>query len=214
MAKKSFQPGIASLPQFLYPFLGPMIKSPSSIMPNRATTTLAGSKGRWSAKTQKAASVSTVLAILALQGIAALVLVPKGLEYFREQKAQEALEIMREIFDLEVDYYRNQKKSPPLNGQISFLPLPPEPAIPMSQPQQGHFSNGPWATLGFSSGKPLYYSYSVHTQGSNLLAEFTVKAQGDLDGDGQFSLYEMTGRINSEGRVEGDTTVFVLDGLE
>ncbi|MEZ4704336.1 MAG: hypothetical protein R3A11_03960 [Bdellovibrionota bacterium] len=159
-------------------------------------------------------TTSGVLAILVIQAIIAAIAVPKAIDYFRAQKTKEAYHNLQQIFDLEVLHFTKMKAHPPLDGQVSFLALPHHPDVPKAQPQSIQFNKGAWTELGFVPDGPVLYSYSVETQGSNLLAEFTVRAQGDLDGDGKFSLFEITGRVNSEGRVEGRDTVFALDPLE
>ncbi len=51
--------------------------------------------------------------------------------------------------------------------------------------------------LNFSIDDPFYYQYRVtHTK-----TGFVVEARGDLDGDGQFSLFRRTGTITPDGSV-------------
>ncbi len=57
-----------------------------------------------------------------------------------------------------------------------------------------------FACLKFVMDQPQYYmySYSISGSGSNPNDSFTVAAQGDLDGNGVLSLFQITGSINSK----------------
>ncbi len=59
--------------------------------------------------------------------------------------------------------------------------------------------NSGFACLKFSMDAPQYYmySYSISGSGSNPGDSFTAVAQGDLDGNGVLSLFQVTGSINS-----------------
>ncbi|MES1183470.1 MAG: type II secretion system protein [Myxococcales bacterium] len=54
-----------------------------------------------------------------------------------------------------------------------------------------------WQCLKFSMSEPQYYMYSYDSTGSagNDKDQFTAKAEGDLDGDGNLSSFAITGEI-------------------
>jgi type IV pilus assembly protein PilA len=59
-------------------------------------------------------------------------------------------------------------------------------------------TNAGFACLKFSIDQPQYYMYSYSAAGSSTPgSSFTVAAQGDLNGDGVLSLFQVTGAINS-----------------
>jgi type IV pilus assembly protein PilA len=60
--------------------------------------------------------------------------------------------------------------------------------------------NAGFACLKFSIDQPQYYmySYSITGSGSNANDGFTAAAQGDLDGNGVLSLFQISGTINSK----------------
>jgi type IV pilus assembly protein PilA len=60
-------------------------------------------------------------------------------------------------------------------------------------------SNSGFACLKFSMDQPQYYmySYSISGSGSNTGDSFTAAAQGDLDGNGVLSLFQVSGAIGS-----------------
>lgn len=55
-----------------------------------------------------------------------------------------------------------------------------------------------WRQLRFSLLEPHYYQYRFTSGGENKEAKFMVEARGDLDCDGTFSSYSMSGRITEE----------------
>ena len=60
-------------------------------------------------------------------------------------------------------------------------------------------TNAGFACLKFSMDQPQYYmySYTVSGSGSAVGDSFTAAAQGDLNGDGALSLFQLTGAIGS-----------------
>jgi type IV pilus assembly protein PilA len=60
--------------------------------------------------------------------------------------------------------------------------------------------NSGFACIMFSIDQPQYYmySYSISGSGSNPNDSFTATAQGDLDGNGVLSLFQISGSINSK----------------
>jgi type IV pilus assembly protein PilA len=58
--------------------------------------------------------------------------------------------------------------------------------------------NSGFACLHFTIDQPQYYMYSYTTSGSAAVGDrFTATANGDLDGDGVMSTFQITGSINS-----------------
>lgn len=67
-----------------------------------------------------------------------------------------------------------------------------------------------WEALKFSVDDPHYYSYEF-VSGP---AGFTVRAVGDLDCDGQFSTFEMSGTVGPEGDVGGPAGIRKMQATE
>jgi type IV pilus assembly protein PilA len=58
--------------------------------------------------------------------------------------------------------------------------------------------NSGFACLKFSIDQPQYYMYNYAAAGSSSPgASFTATAQGDLNGDGVLSLFQVTGSVNA-----------------
>ncbi len=127
--------------------------------------------------------------------------------YRLKSRSAEAVVNLKLIFQAEVTYY-NQ------NNKQQFLPLSAQPLSPSSTPQIGNFSSGDWSLLNISINKPVYYSYSVETEGFGDNASFTAIARGDLNADQHLSRWEMIGSINPNGEPVGANIVYSLDPLE
>lgn len=108
----------------------------------------------------------------------------------------------------------------------SALPVPATvPPGGKYQPRPGmDFDTGDedtgWKCLRFSMTMPIYYQYS-YQQGSGYVAPsqspgsdgFEAAARGDLDADGNISLFVVTGRVTS-GRVVRSPNIYIEDELE
>jgi len=58
----------------------------------------------------------------------------------------------------------------------------------------GQWDNPSWQALTFAISDPHYYSYEYTSDGTGTNAQFTARANGNLDGDGTLSTFERAGR--------------------
>jgi hypothetical protein len=91
--------------------------------------------------------------------------------------------------------------------------LPPATALPEAAPltpaevPRGHRVTDPpgtwdhptWRRLGFALERPHAYSFELSTVPGPERATFTVRALGDLDGDGVLSTFELPGELTAGG---------------
>jgi hypothetical protein len=54
-----------------------------------------------------------------------------------------------------------------------------------------------WKELGFSPTQPHFYSFQFDSKNGPKRSKFTARAVGDLDGDGIFSQFEVSGEVAS-----------------
>jgi len=157
-------------------------------------------------KTKNGLTALEMISLIVILGM----LVGIGWQWFSKTRLKirsaEATTNLKLIFQAEYTYYQNNKQQ--------FLPLSPQPASPGPQPQVGNFSSGDWSLINISINTPVYYSYSVETDGIGEDATFTTIARGDLNGDQHFSRWEMLGSINPNGELVGSNIVYSLDPLE
>ena len=67
-----------------------------------------------------------------------------------------------------------------------------------------------WKALDFSMGDNFYYQYRFVVDGNTAYAQ----AQGDLDCDGEYSLFERAMEVAEDGTVRGSSGVYKRDPLE
>jgi len=69
-----------------------------------------------------------------------------------------------------------------------------------------------WSELGLATLDPLYYSYEIVTDGA--AGEVTVRAVGDLDGDGTTSEFLRRGHLDASGEIAWDPETSITDEIE
>lgn len=83
---------------------------------------------------------------------------------------------------------------------------PPAPLTPTQVPRGTRVTDPPgtwdhltWAALGFSVTTAHSFSFSFDSTNDPVKATFVARAHGDLDGDGDRSLFELRGECTTEG---------------
>ena len=78
-----------------------------------------------------------------------------------------------------------------------------------------------WAALGFQPPRPIRYSYTFEptASGCDLRSPdgtylLTLRAEGDLDGDGERSVFERRFRATEDGRLVPFGILYVRDRVE
>jgi hypothetical protein len=121
-------------------------------------------------------------------------------KYIRGAKAAEAKATVAEIVDDLKAYVsgRAQAHQAP-RFPASAAPVPTE--VPRGKKYEsgaGDWS-GSWQSIGFSRSEPQYFRYSFVTADDGK--HVVVRAEGDLNGDGKASLYEVPLEIGGKGQV-------------
>ena len=107
------------------------------------------------------------------------------------------------------------------------LPAPAgaTPEVPSESPVTVDFAQSKgattWAALGFAPAVPLRFRYTFapevsgcsleHSGGAPLL---TLRAEGDLDGDGQYSVFERRATILPNGQLRAEPVLHIEDRIE
>lgn len=125
-----------------------------------------------------------------------------------EGKQSEAVQFVKKLHDGARAYYMDQS-----SAAGSLTPVPrqfPGPSVgptpPLGEccksdgkcaPKAAAWSDSTWVALSFSVDDPHYYSYEYKV--SDDKNSFTVSAYGDLDCDGEYSTFSMTGAATEDG---------------
>jgi hypothetical protein len=132
----------------------------------------------------------------------------KALQDFRQKiRADGVRETLKQIFEAEKLYFSSPRTGvfdEPLPARfVSAGPTPTE--VPKGRaeiPSAPGFDEAGWRALKFSQSGPMRYQYSVLTQGEGPNAQMIIRAMGDLDSDGIFSIYELNAKANGASVVQ------------
>jgi len=158
-------------------------------------------------------------------GVSSAVAIPAFMKYIKKSKTSEAREMVKKLYDGARAYYMDPGMS--AGGlQAAAAAQFPEPSAGPTPPlgtccQSGGkcapdatlWVDAPWVALMFSVDDPHYYSYQYEVVDKQR--QFTVRAFGDLDCDGEYSTFEMVGTVDpSTGEVSGGPSLMRTDELE
>lgn len=145
--------------------------------------------------------------LVALIGVLLAAFIPTFVRHVHTSKLAEAVERLASLHEHAAAYYERRQAS-----GLRCLPesAGPYPATPSSEPVAVDFAAdatgaATWSALGQAPG-PLRYSYEIEVpepgcraRPSNVPA-ITLRAHGDLDGDGELSLLERSAAPSADGR--------------
>lgn len=177
-----------------------------------------------------------LMIVVAIIGILAAVAIPALLGYVRRAKTAEAGENLRALYIGAAAYYQDERMTTrgvlatggTSTSQVACITGPQgAPFTPTAQKTQWDYADPTYAAtfgaLRFSVAEPAYYAYSIDgaAAGCNNAAPttgvtplYTFSANGDLDGDGNFSTFEVAAGANIQNELVRSPGVYVIDELE
>jgi prepilin-type N-terminal cleavage/methylation domain-containing protein len=142
-----------------------------------------------------------LMIVVAILGILAAIAIPAFSTYMRRSKTTEAPGNLNALFKSASSYYLTERATQGLSSSLvagcTVGPASLTPASPGSQKIRGDFTANPsYAALGFTVADDVYYGYAVDSIGSDCgrsanMNLYTMFAEGDLDGDGARSRFEL-----------------------
>ncbi|MDB4977312.1 MAG: Type pilus biosis protein PilE [Myxococcaceae bacterium] len=165
-----------------------------------------------------------LMIVVAILGILAAIAIPAFVTYIRRAKTVEATESLAKMFDQSASYYARERASNGLSGGLLTNCYPSDGvdgmATPGPQKQASTFTGGFAIAdgIGFSVA-PHYYKYTMTgaTPGcTNLTGStgHTLGAQGDLDGDGTSSTFELATGASADNELYHATGFFITNETE
>lgn len=159
-------------------------------------------------------SLVETAALISLSGVLAAAFVPTFAKQLRFSKIAEASEQLEGMYRSTAAYYEADHR---VIGHLLRGCLPqsagPTPAEPRKDPVLVDFAapdvagRETWQALGETAPRMLRYSYQLHVaepgcgpRSTPVYPAVTLRAVGDLDGDGNRSLLERTASISSDQR--------------
>ncbi|MFN3199070.1 MAG: hypothetical protein ACE366_11785 [Bradymonadia bacterium] len=135
-------------------------------------------------------------------GAAAAIAIPAFINYTKRAKVTEVQFTLMRIADRANTHYIDAQ----MGGGLDTLQFPtstgPTPSRPLCSDGDRYvhrsedWQHDTWKTLKFEPSSDHYFQYEFISQGSGREASFIVRARGDLDCDGETSLYEITGAFD------------------
>jgi len=150
-------------------------------------------------------------------GVASAIAIPAFTKYVRRSKAAEATLNLRRIADGAAAHREQHRK----DGKRFTFPSSTDwaPAAACCG-QPGNrcgpsvaFDDPTWKALGFSVDGSHYFQYRFTSEGKGARARFVAEARGDLDCDGRFSTYRLSGGLDPKGALQR-SPVQADNGLE
>jgi type IV pilus assembly protein PilA len=166
-----------------------------------------------------------LMIVVAIIGILAAVAIPAFMKYIRRSKTVEATMNIRHLFDSSVSYFDAEHADSNGNVLAKQFPLSQawNPSTSCATQAGGKcaptsytttWSTPTWTALNFSVDDPFYYQYQYASGGTESSSSFNAQAQGDLNGDSKYSLFQRTGTVNSLNAVSGGAGLYTVNDIE
>jgi hypothetical protein len=130
-------------------------------------------------------------------------------KYKRKSMATEAVEALAKLKVGAKVYYQSDRYDEKGNarpkafteGKSDWSPKTPCCDQPgrVCKPDATAWSQSPWKELFFQMTDPHRYQFRVDSTGEGAAAKFVAEARGDLNCDGKFSSYKITGSVDKSG---------------
>jgi type II secretory pathway pseudopilin PulG len=166
--------------------------------------------------------------VLSVTGMVLAVAVPTFVDKLETSKAAEASQQLATLFQSSAAYFAVAR--PTSDGKTAYC-LPavagPAPLLPSPEPVIVDFAAqdtpgvDTWRALEFAPKEPLRYRYTFLPRGPACMVDelfplptLTLRAEGDLDGDGTFSRFERRARLRARGQLDGERMLHIADRIE
>lgn len=134
-------------------------------------------------------------------------------DYVIRAKTSEATSNLRNLFSLSAGYYEGEQFGAGLGAGSISTACTVSPAITSNAPGEQKSvldwsrEADSFSTLGFAIADPVYYQYEIvggpgHCGHPPETPVYSLRAHGDLDGDGERSLFELAVSSTSDGTLE------------
>jgi type II secretory pathway pseudopilin PulG len=186
-------------------------------------------RSKASARATSAFTLVEVSLILGVLGVLLAVAVPAFVRALRVSKVAEAKDELARIHEHAARYYASPQV---IDGRkhLRCLPEPagPTPASPSAAPTTADFGSADapgastWRALGYAPSGPTRFRYTflpaqsgcgTATDQPSAAPLLTLRAEGDLDGDGKLSRFERTAR-DRDGELVLDELLSIRDRIE
>jgi type IV pilus assembly protein PilA len=168
-----------------------------------------------------------LMIVVAIIGILAAVALPAFLGYIKRSKTSEAPNQLKSMYSGAASYYEQPRTGQGLTatmaGMCTVPTAGPTPATaPAGDSVMTDFpTDDPnWNAYGYSLSEFSYFSYTAMAGGASMCATaagaslYTFIANGDLDGDGTTSTFELAAGTDANNEMYRAPGFYILDELE
>lgn len=162
-----------------------------------------------------------LMLVVGILGILAAIAVPSFMAYLRRSKTAEVGQNLSSMFRSAAAYMAQEHSEQSITSTIgSYCSVGSEAITPTPQAFKQHYEGGAaMRALGFTIADWVYFGYGVTGTDkcgwtSNDLHVYTFLAQGDLDGDGTRSTFELAAGTDGERTLYHATAIYVVNELE
>jgi type IV pilus assembly protein PilA len=166
-----------------------------------------------------------LMIVVAIIGILAALAIPAFVGYVRRSKTAEATDNLNKMFKAAASYYAQPRAGQGLTasttGACTVDSASRSPSTP-SADKQAFSANSSFKALGFSIADYVYYGYSLtNSAGSGTCGNakndndiYAAKAEGDLNGDNTFSLFELAIGSNADNELYHARGFYIQNDIE
>jgi prepilin-type N-terminal cleavage/methylation domain-containing protein len=165
------------------------------------------------ARTKKGFTLIELMVIVAILGILASLAIPAFQKYLRRSRVIEAVKSVRRMFDSSVAYFADEhadragimvpKQFPSSTGPTPSTTCCGHPDLKCPPDSAAFELNPTWDALGFIVSDPHHFIYTYESAGIEDNAQFTARANGDLNCNTLWSTFERVGVIDAAEYVNG-----------
>ena len=176
-------------------------------------------------KDSKGFTLIELMIVVAIIGILAAVAIPAFMKYMKRSRTTEAPPNVKKIFDGAKGYFEKGAVVDQAGAVVphtfpATVALTPAGASTCflglgNRCHSSDWEDPTWAAIGFEISDPHYFQYIfVSGAGVGAASTFTAGAYADLDGDGVYSTFERTAKVDTQLRVVGSAALFVKFDIE
>jgi prepilin-type N-terminal cleavage/methylation domain-containing protein len=183
--------------------------------PTRASTNgRAGTAARAPSKRWTGFTLVELMIVVGIIGIITSLAIPAFQKYVRRSRVMEGVRGVRAMFDGSVTYYADEHSDRAGNIVAKQFPVStgPTPALgtcctfPSGKcPGEPSIfeADATWTAVSFTIADPHFFSYTYASSGDDQTAQFSARANADLNCNSLYSTFERVGVIDSGEYVNG-----------
>jgi type IV pilus assembly protein PilA len=165
-----------------------------------------------------------LMIVVAVLGILAAIAIPSFVSFIRRSKTVEATDQLKNMFTRAAVYYARDHSGSGMSTTTMTactVGSADNKIDPSSQKQQGDYTDSSFSALSLNIRSATYFRYEIESIGGGSRCNvpssteiYHLRARGDLDGDGERSLFELATASNSDNELFHARSFYVSSETE